>query len=61
MTRWGPGCRPDALGYPAGWVADHAGWYSYYVVSVALALPGLAMVWGMRRRIDALDHRRAAV
>ena len=46
-----------SLGYPAGWVADHAGWYTYYVVSFAIALPGLAMVWLMRDRIAALDRR----
>ena len=44
-----------SLGYPAGWVADHGGWYTYYVVSFVIALPGLAMVWFSRRRIDALD------
>ena len=47
------------LGYPAGWVADHAGWSLYYVVSFAIALPGLAIVWSMRRQIDALDRRVA--
>ena len=47
------------LGYPAGWVADHAGWELYYVVSFAIALPGLAIVWSMRRQIDALDTRGA--
>ena len=47
-----------SLGLPAGWVADHEGWYAYYVVSFALALPGLAVVWAMRRRIAALDERR---
>jgi len=46
-----------SLGYPAGWVADHWGWSSYYVVSFAIALPGLAAVWLARRYIDALDHR----
>lgn len=45
------------LGGPAGWVADHAGWYVYYVVSAGLALPGLAIVWWRRRAIDALDAR----
>jgi PAT family beta-lactamase induction signal transducer AmpG len=48
------------LGYPAGWMADHGGWYLYYVASFALAFPGLALVWWQRRRIDALDHARAA-
>jgi len=46
------------LGYPAGWVAFHAGWYTYYVVSFALALPGLAIVWFMRGAIDALDREQ---
>ena len=45
-----------SLGGPAGWVADSQGWYTYYVVSFLLALPGLAIVWAMRLRIEALDH-----
>jgi len=48
-----------SLGYPAGWVADHGGWYVYYVVAFALAMPGLGMVWLMRRQIQALDRSRA--
>jgi MFS transporter, PAT family, beta-lactamase induction signal transducer AmpG len=46
------------LGYPAGWVADHGGWYTYFVVSFCMALPGLAIVWLMRARIDTLDRQR---
>ncbi|HKT74417.1 MAG TPA: MFS transporter [Steroidobacteraceae bacterium] len=46
------------LGYPAGWVADHGGWFVYYVVSFLIALPGLAMVWAMRSKIEAVDHAR---
>src|SRR5437879_7192715 len=38
-----------SLGHPAGWVADHGGWYGYFVVSFALAFPGLIMVWLNRR------------
>jgi MFS transporter, PAT family, beta-lactamase induction signal transducer AmpG len=49
-----------SLGYPAGWVADHGGWYDYYVTSFVLALPGIAMVWLMRRQIAALDRPVAA-
>jgi PAT family beta-lactamase induction signal transducer AmpG len=48
-----------SLGYPAGWVADHGGWYTYYVMSFVLALPGLTMVYLTRRKIDALDRLRA--
>ena len=47
------------LGYPAGWVADHGGWYVYYVVSFVVALPGLLAVWLTRKRIEALDTQRA--
>ena len=43
------------LGWPAGWVADHAGWPAYYVVSFLLGLPGLATVWWLRDRIRAID------
>jgi PAT family beta-lactamase induction signal transducer AmpG len=46
-----------SLGYPAGWVADHGGWFSYYVVSFLIALPGLAMVWIARDKINALDRK----
>ena len=46
------------LGGPAGWLADHAGWSSYYIVSFLLGVPGLLMVWLMRERIAALDARR---
>src|ERR1700751_834794 len=48
-----------SLGYPAGWIADHGGWYLYYVTSFAIAFPGLTMVWLTRRKIDALDVARS--
>jgi PAT family beta-lactamase induction signal transducer AmpG len=48
-----------SLGYPAGWVADHGGWYVYYVMSFVLAFPGLTMVYLSRRKIDALDRMRS--
>ncbi len=46
------------LGGPAGWLADHGGWSTYYIVAFLLGVPGLAMVWVMRKRIAALDVRR---
>ena len=46
------------LGGPAGWLADHGGWSTYYIVSFLVGIPGLAMVWVMRERIAALDIRR---
>jgi PAT family beta-lactamase induction signal transducer AmpG len=45
------------LGWPAGWVADHWGWPSYYVISFVLGIPGLLIVWLLRERIRALDVR----
>lgn len=44
------------LGYPAGWIADNGGWTAYYWTSFALAMPGILLVWFMRRRIDELDQ-----
>lgn len=46
------------LGGPAGWLADAAGWDAYYVASFLMALPGLGLVWLMRKKIDALDRQR---
>jgi MFS transporter, PAT family, beta-lactamase induction signal transducer AmpG len=50
-----------SLGYPAGWIADHGGWYVYYVASFVIALPGLALVWWNRRHIEALDQAHIPV
>jgi PAT family beta-lactamase induction signal transducer AmpG len=50
-----------SLGYPAGWIADHGGWYTYYVASFVIALPGLALVWWKRRHIEALDGSGGAL
>lgn len=46
------------LGGPAGWIADTFGWANYYVVSFGLALPGVVLVWIMRKKIDAADRNR---
>jgi MFS transporter, PAT family, beta-lactamase induction signal transducer AmpG len=46
------------LGYPAGWIAEHAGWYVYYVVSFVIALPGLSIVWLWRQKIETLDRQQ---
>ncbi len=46
------------LGGPAGWLADHGGWANYYIVAFLLGIPGVIMVWVMRKRIAALDAPR---
>ncbi len=47
-----------SLGGPAGWLADAAGWDTYYIVSFLMGLPGVALVWLMRDRIRAVDAVR---
>jgi PAT family beta-lactamase induction signal transducer AmpG len=47
-----------ALGGPAGWIADHAGWPSYYVVSFAIGLPGVLIVWLLRDKVRQVDSMR---
>jgi PAT family beta-lactamase induction signal transducer AmpG len=49
------------VGGPAGAVSEHAGWYVYFVVSFVIAMPGLGIVWLLRRQIDALDRPVARV
>ena len=47
------------LGPPAGLVAEHAGWGALFMVSVLLALPGLALLIVLRRRIGETEFRNA--
>lgn len=46
------------LGGPAGWIADHGGWDTYYIVSFVIGLPGVLLVWLLRERVRALDVRQ---
>jgi PAT family beta-lactamase induction signal transducer AmpG len=43
------------LGPPAGYIADNYGWASFYVLSFAIALPGLFLVWFWRDKVASLD------
>lgn len=45
------------LGVPAGYLADRAGWPAFYLVTFIAALPGIALVWWLRRDVRALDAR----
>ena len=49
-----------SLGYPAGLIADHGGWFVYFVVSFGLGMPVILMVWQTRAHIVSLDRRRDA-
>lgn len=48
------------LGVPAGWLADSAGWPTFYLISFIIALPGIVMVWMLRDRIREIDERTGA-
>ncbi|MBX3694500.1 MAG: MFS transporter [Steroidobacteraceae bacterium] len=45
------------LGVPAGFLADRAGWPTFYLVSFIAAIPGIVLVWWLRRDVRALDAR----
>lgn len=42
------------LGVPAGYLADGAGWPTFYLVSFIAAVPGIALVFFLRDRVRAL-------
>jgi PAT family beta-lactamase induction signal transducer AmpG len=41
----------------AGWTAEHFGWESFFIASVLLALPGLAILWWLQRRMSLVQER----
>jgi PAT family beta-lactamase induction signal transducer AmpG len=50
----------NALGPPAGYLADHIGWSSFFLVTFFTALPGLFMMWWLRAHVRALDAASGA-
>jgi len=44
----------------AGVVVAGVGWAWFFAATVVLALPGLALLWGMRGRVAALEQRACA-
>ncbi|HSC47852.1 MAG TPA: MFS transporter [Gammaproteobacteria bacterium] len=47
------------LGPPAGYVAQHGGWIMLFLVSALLALPGLMLILGLQKRLEALGAASA--
>jgi MFS transporter, PAT family, beta-lactamase induction signal transducer AmpG len=44
------------LASTSGWVADHVGWVTFFLISTLLAVPGLAILgWMMHRLPTARD------
>jgi PAT family beta-lactamase induction signal transducer AmpG len=46
------------VGPSAGYMIAALGWAQFFFVTFLIALPGLALLWWMRERIDALDQPR---
>jgi PAT family beta-lactamase induction signal transducer AmpG len=44
------------VGPAAGALAAHFGWTTFFFITFLVALPGIAMLWWQRPRIEALDH-----
>jgi PAT family beta-lactamase induction signal transducer AmpG len=43
------------VGPLAGVLAESIGWPTFFIVSTVVALPALALLWWLRRSVDALD------
>ena len=44
------------VGPAAGVLVDGLGWTPFFFFTFVIALPGIAMLWWQRPRIEALDH-----
>jgi PAT family beta-lactamase induction signal transducer AmpG len=49
------------VGPLAGVLAESIGWPTFFLVSIAFALPGLALLWALRAPISALDRPKADI
>ncbi len=47
------------VGPVAGLLAESYGWPEFFFLTFLIALPGVALLWWQRERIDALDHSPA--
>jgi len=44
------------VGPPSGFLADHTGWPVFFFITFLVALPGLGLLWWMRKTIEGLNH-----
>jgi PAT family beta-lactamase induction signal transducer AmpG len=44
------------VGPAAGAIVESAGWASFFLATFLFALPGVALLWWLRARVEALDH-----
>jgi PAT family beta-lactamase induction signal transducer AmpG len=47
------------VGPPSGFLVDAVGWVWFFFCTFLVALPGLLLLWRLRRRVSALEHARA--
>lgn len=48
------------VGPVAGVVVEHHGWAPFFLMTVMASVPGLLMLWWLRRDVDALDAGKSA-
>ncbi|KMP12421.1 muropeptide transporter [Candidatus Nitromaritima sp. SCGC AAA799-C22] len=44
------------VGPPSGFLAQEVGWVVFFFITFLAALPGLGLLWGMRRWVRSLEH-----
>lgn len=47
------------VGPPSGFLVDAVGWVWFFLCTFLVALPGLLLLWRLRRRVSDLEHARA--
>jgi PAT family beta-lactamase induction signal transducer AmpG len=47
------------VGPPSGYLVEELGWAEFFFITFLIALPGLGMLWRLRRPIMDLQHASA--
>jgi PAT family beta-lactamase induction signal transducer AmpG len=47
------------VGPPSGYLVETTGWPVFFFITFLAALPGLGLLWAMRKNVGSLDHKEA--
>ncbi len=47
------------VGPPSGYLVETTGWAVFFFITFLAALPGLGLLWIMRKNVGSLDHKEA--
>jgi PAT family beta-lactamase induction signal transducer AmpG len=47
------------VGPPSGYLVEITGWAVFFFITFLAALPGLGLLWVMRKNVSSLDHKEA--